>query len=425
MQVSVTYLSDGQAALRIRAPETTGRVSAHFILLLDISDSMNENSKLEHVKVCTTLLLKFMTPTDRLSVITFGQTSDIILTAVETDSAHLSSIEAAIEGLVADGCTNLSAGLASVQQVLQAGPGGVKPALFLLTDGHANAGVVQSTSLQDMVSRLVEQFPELSLSVVGYGTDHNAGLLKAFAEGTQGSYSIVENQEDAAGALGDSLGGALSCSAQNVVVHCPPGTTVSGPYTMKGSTIRIGDLYSGTDTLLLLELPEGPVTVSGTSVPDLRPFLIEATTSVSLERNPDIELTRLRYQCSGLFRQIRGWADLDSSGQDALKAAIESFRISLNDPVFADHPVAQMLIAEVPSLLRAVSVMQRPGRHYDMTARSLQHEAYTSLGRGTSSAIAAEEDPDSPPIHLQSPMSTRRQRQMATLMRTMSQQPEV
>lgn len=438
MQASVTYLSEltatsvkRQAALRLQAPQSSDRTATHFILLLDISDSMNHNGKLEHVKTCASLLLRLMTPADYISVITFGQDSQIIINAAQTYAVHLRGIGSAIQGLVADGCTNLSAGLASVKKVLSDVTTGAKPTLLLLTDGHANRGVVDSASLQTMISNLVEQFPALSMSVVGYGTDHHAGLLKAFAETTHGSYSIVENQEDAAGVLGDALGGALSCTAQNVYVKCPEGTAVSGPYTVKDGVIRIGDLYSGTDTLLLLELPEGPVTVCGTQVPELTSFEVVAETSVALERNPDIELTRLRYQCSDLFRQVRDWASLDSAGQATLRAAIDAFRTSLDDPVFTDHPVTQMLVTEVQSLLQAVRVMQQPGRHYDMAARIMQHEAYTSLGRGTSSAIAGpedtQEDPETvpAPAQLQSPMSTVRQRQMATLMRTMSQQPEL
>jgi Mg-chelatase subunit ChlD len=442
MQASVTYLSElsatsvkRQAALRLQAPQSSDRTATHFILLLDISDSMNHNGKLEHVKTCASLLLRLMTPADYISVIAFGQDSQIIMSAVQTYAVHLRGIGSVIQGLAADGCTNLSAGLASVQKLLSDVTTGAKPTLLLLTDGHANRGVVDASSLQTMISKLVEQFPALSMFVVGYGTDHHAGLLKAFAELTHGSYSIVENQEDAAGVLGDALGGALSCTAQNVHVKCPEGTVVSGPYTVKDGAIRIGDLYSGTDTLLLLELPEGPVTVCGTQVPELTSFDVVATPSVTLERNPDIELTRMRYQCSDLFRQVRGWAELDSGGQAALLASIDAFRLRLDDALLADHPVTQMLHTEAQSLLQALRVMQQPGRHYDMAARILQHEAYTSLGRGTSSAIAGpedtQEDPEVMHLHaqvpaqLQSPMSTVRQRQMATLMRTMSQQPEL
>ena len=417
MNSSVTYTSTdqtGQASLVINAPVTDERIPAHFVLLLDTSDSMNDDNKLEHVKLCSSLLLKLLTPADKISLVTFGKYSRVILTAVPTDALNLAAIEGAIAALQTDGCTNLSAGIASVSEVL-AIEGGLKPTLLLLTDGHANRGVMGAADLQLMMSGLSTQCPGLGISVIAYGTDHNAALLKGFATTAHGSYSIVSGLEDAAIAMGDALGGALSCVAQNVEILCPAGSTIAGPYSCSNGVVKVGDLYAGSSTMFLMDLPAGAVTVRGVLVPSMQAFTVEAVAAVSTERNANVELTRLRYRCSELFRLVR----LEQTTAEEITA----FRALLADPFLAGNPMTDMLLAEATSLEEAFRARRAGGD--GLVSRILQHEAFTSLGRGTTQAISSapvrqtSEDPSS----TMSPMSSRTQRRMASLMRTMSQEP--
>jgi len=143
MNFSITYSSElnastthRAAALRIKLASTTERSPCHIILLVDVSESMIQSNKLENVKRCISLLLKLMNPDDMISIVTFGETSQIVISSVTTDSAHVSSIEDAVQGLQADGCTNLSAGLASVTAILDASRSTLKPTLLLLTHVH-------------------------------------------------------------------------------------------------------------------------------------------------------------------------------------------------------------------------------------------------------------------------------------------------
>lgn len=287
MDVSISAYN-GVKALRVKVHSVEQQTPTHFVLLLDTSDSMNEGSKLEHVKFCTSLLLKLMTPADKISVVTFGENSRILLAAVPTDAAHCSSIADTISALQTDGCTNLSAGLASVSEVL-AVDSGLKPMLLLLTDGHANRGVSKADGLKQIMSRMQEQYPALGLSVIGYGLDHNADLLKTFASDMHGAYSIVEGLEDAAMTMGEALGTAVSCVVQNMEIQCDASTTIEGPYTSIGGLIRVGDLYSGTESLYLLKT-DGPVIVKGITVPAMTPFRIEA---ISVDAGRELSLIHI------------------------------------------------------------------------------------------------------------------------------------
>ncbi len=400
MNFSLTFLEtdgSGEAALRLTPAESETRVNTHFIMMLDISESMADANKLGNVKHCMTLLLQFLASGDELTIVTFGEMSAIALRRLKMNGpAATATAEQIIKGLHVEGCTNMSAGLVSVREVLDEvyAPGGgsdssrLKQGLFLLTDGHANRGISDPTTLRGLVSSVHERYPELTMSFVAYGVDHNTDLLKGMAQDCVGAYSVVENTEDAALAMGESLGSVTSCVAQNVMVQCPAGSTIIGPYKItEAGEIRVGDLYAGTEVLLLVNLKEGPVRVRGAFMPSMDSFNQEITDrSLIVTRNLDIEVTRLRYKCSALWERMRGSGD--SAG---LRVEVERLRDALADSALDGNAVAEMLRAEIPSLLTAIE--ERGGRGAAaarLNVLASQHAAWTSLGRGTSQPITQE-----------------------------------
>lgn len=152
-------------AIRLQVPSEVNRIASHFILLVDISESMLQDSKLENVKKCASLILQFLTPEDHLSVITFGDNVQVVLKRAAVDASAKEGIQATISALRTDGCTNLSAGLASVSEVMQGET--MKTGLLILTDGHANRGVSTPQHLRSMTNTLKTNFENLSIHVVG------------------------------------------------------------------------------------------------------------------------------------------------------------------------------------------------------------------------------------------------------------------
>ena len=434
MDFSLTYLEtdgSGPAALRISTAASDLRTPTHFIALIDVSESMDDKSKLIHVKHCMSLLLKFLTADDCLSIISFGEESTILLNRVKTDAAQLPVIEKAIEALAVNGCTNYSAGLGSVRQILDESQAStLKPGLLTFTDGHANRGVFDPPSLTAMVSRIHELYPTLSFSFVAYGTEHNAGLLKAMADSVMGSYSIVESLEGSATAMGDCIGGILSCSAQNVAVQFPVGTVAHGPYTITAAgRLALGDLYAGTNTTILVDVPQGGVTITGVTLPTLDPFRHTASTSLDTAPNVEITVTRLRYRCAALFSKIR-----DSiRRQVSFREEIEAFRLACSDPALAEHPVIAMLKAEILSMEAAVQNITA-GATQGLDAQLTQHAVFTSMLRGTTTSIqsqggeqrarvrfnSVECDEVEDPVIMTSPMRSTRQQQVTSMMRESS-----
>jgi len=291
-----------------------------------------------------------------------------------------------------------------------------------------------------MISRIHELYPALTFSFVAYGTDHNAMLLKTMADTAMGSYSIVNDLEGAATAMGDCLGGIISCAVQNVVITCPAGTTAHGPYTVKEGRLVLGDLYAGTETTILLELPTGPVTFSGVSLPELNPFSDVVATTVDTTPSVEIQVTRLRYKCSDLFRQIR--ESLAHPRPRDFTAQIAEFRAAIGAEALAAHPVIPMLKQELASIEAAIDNIHS-GRTTGLATQLIQHAAFTSLLRGMTNSIESQggaDDAHNPTTRVRfnsstdpevidgaaqriilSPTSSTRQSRMTTLMRNASQ----
>ena len=453
-------------AIRIRAPTDVNRTSSHLVLLLDVSESMSDANKLEHVKKCCQLIVDLLTPEDHLSIITFGERSEILLNNVAVDTAHKEHIRAIITNLNVDGCTNLSAGLYNVRQVLESSK--QKAGLLLLTDGIANLGIKDPVGLETIVGGLCTDFPYLSVHCVGYGTDHNAELLRIIAEKNQGSYNIVSSIEDTAMAFGDTLGGLMSCAAQNVVVQLPADAVVHGPYKNVLKGIHLGDVYAGTNPILLFDLPStastastattattvtaDTVSVSGILMSTGQLFRENASWVHKEEQDTEIRLCFLRYECSNILQDLRVWNTLTPASKLALSGRIDTFADRLATPALASEPVTASLLLEIPLLRSILAKAQQNHITRDDTSILSQHSAVLGLGRGFSSPmrptgphhpiyrVGAQYNMDTPyaftaagaatataaPLENDEPTNSvfqnRTQTRVSTLLRTLSQQ---
>jgi hypothetical protein len=383
-------------AIRLKAPASVERISTHFVLLLDISESMMDNNKLENVKRCSQLIVNFLTAEDSISLITFGDNATLHLKRIKADESNKQIIKSTIEGLYCDGCTNLSAGLGYVREVCEGST--QKTGLLLLTDGNANRGLHNTSDLRRIVSDLRNSFENLSIHSVAYGDDHNADLLKAVAEDNQGSYNIVNSIEDTAFAFGETLGGLMSCAFQNVKITVPENSVIHGSYkktTVDGkTTVHIGDVYSGTSPLILLDINSASinnplcVTIEGMTLPDLKGWKINPILYYSETREVDIELVKLRYRCSDILKDIREWGNLSSSQKDEIPGRIDKFATDINDVFFNDNQVAMALRAEIPTLRRMYERAKDNMMDNSERVVMAQHIASINLARGFSSPAA-------------------------------------
>lgn len=387
----VTSSQPSKAVVRLTAPCDVDRTPTHLVLLLDISESMLDQKKLENVKRCCTVVVDILNEHDHLSLLTFGNTASILLNRVSVDTSQREHIRSVIAGLDVDGCTNMSAGFLLARDVLHEAE---KTGLLILTDGLANMGIVGHDSLQRILESHRQSFPQLSIHCVGYGTDHNADLLRSIAEFNAGSYNIVNSVEDTAFAFGDTLGGLMSCAAQNVTLTVPHNTIVQSPYKYNKTTgqIQIGDVYAGTKPIVFLEFPDGvspeSVMLTGVTVSDnYAPFTQYIEKRIRETREKEIELCKLRYECSEILTDIRNWSSLTATQKDGLSGRINTFEQAMTDSFLDGHPLTQTLRSEVEAMRDQLQRAQNFTMSRQEASQMAQRSCYIGLGRGFSTPV--------------------------------------
>jgi Mg-chelatase subunit ChlD len=397
MEVSLTTYAANSHALRIRGAAEASRVPTHFIILLDNSGSMDDSegsifgrsngadSKMDYVKRCLGALLACLSADDMLSIITFESTSTIHLQCMTVSEAHKAHIQSVIDGIYPQDMTNLSAGLGSVRRVLETAPAELKTGILLLTDGHINQGITDPTALKAIIHDILASRAGISLHCVGYGTDHNDELLKDISIETQGSYNIVKKLEDVATAFGDTLGGLMSCVAQNVEAVLPAGAVVQGPFKIRSTgagsvAVAIGDLYAGTERIILYSAPSASgsgasAIVNAMVLPLLTPVKNTVEAIATTERCIDIELTHHRYTCTSLLQRIKE----SHHDNTTLRTDIDTYATAVADPAYNSSPITAQLRAEVDIMCRSLEA-HAVGIADDAVLS--QHISYYGLGRG-------------------------------------------
>lgn len=373
-------------AIRIATVASVEHTPTHYVLLIDVSESMEHDSKLENVKRCLTILVSLLKNTDTCSLITFGSSSEILLYRMTCGDSTKETIRMAVQKLKTDGCTNLSAGLVNVQKVLRPDE---KTGLFLLTDGIANRGVTNPSDIVKMMETLKGMNERMSVASIAYGMDHNADLMKQIAVSMQGNYAIVDSIESTAFAFGGVLGGLMSCVAQLTTLFLPEGSQIYGPYKNTSATqgISIGDLYSGTETLLLADIPTtklGDVSLTATLLPTLQEYKVVANWKRLTEPSLEIELTLLRYTCSSLLGLAKNFLRrMSLPEQESFKTKVQEFETAIRQEKYAGHPMTATLLHELPILHAAME----PVPDEDLDILITQHSTAIGLGRGFSTPI--------------------------------------
>jgi Mg-chelatase subunit ChlD len=449
-----------KAGILLKGDVADVRQSVHLIFVIDVSDSMNDSGKLGNVKKSMEFIIPLLQDDDLVSVITFGETSDILLDRIS--AAEKSAILYKVQGLKTDGCTNMSAGLMNIRSCLEghsaaaseSGAGAAqsrKTGILMLTDGHANRGASSPEALKEIVTRITEEWSDLTLTTIGYSHDHFAALLQDMATVGKGSYNVVYNLEQVATTFGEVLGGLTTVVAQNVVVHLPPNSKPLTGYTVIEKTngvkeVRVGDVYAENEVIVLCELPAGVTEVRITGHNMVNHSIIDAMVPVVVPSVDEcvpkaMEQAHYRYEVSSLLKAYSTNSQAHSTADWLAKA--EGLCNQLKGLSYASEQLVQMMIDDMENMMESL----RNPRNYLSpmeTTQMAQHSAYLALGRGLRVASSQPmEDPQpqvrfampasapaSPPQrtaqvdNLQSPFSNRAQRNVTSILRATSSQQQ-
>ena len=193
------------------------RPAYHIALLLDTSVSM-EGEPLEAVIRTLHLLIDGMADHDVLSIIQYANAGTILADAVQIEPATRDHLHSIVEGLTAEGGTNMEAAFETLGMVALTLP---IDAVFLMTDGYVNVG---HTSGVGLLRILASQLPAgTPVNTLGFGAKHNVELLRDMAVRSRGSYTYADSTELIPAIIGDIVGGLADQVGFNAVLTASTG----------------------------------------------------------------------------------------------------------------------------------------------------------------------------------------------------------
>lgn len=380
---TITQVCATVTACKLPEENEDARAPVDITVALDVSGSMSGN-KLDLCKATLELLLRELRPCDRFGLITFSDDARLDIPTRKISSEGKQTALDKIKKLCTRGCTNISGGIGMAIQDIKSveAPNEVR-SVFLLTDGLANRGISDSQGIVDLTKGCLQQTEgntPITIHTFGYGSDHNAKLLRDITQSTHGgSYYFVEKDSDVASAFGDALGGILSVVAQNatVTIIIPPEAAMLGVRILDvhhqhkskqpdGSyKVTLGDFYAeeSRDVLFEVSLATGskglepfPHAQCSLSYLDtIQKRLVDSETiTASITRPPGLEVSASNLHVAVQWLRIR--ATLAMTEADALsregnlesarakiRSCLEEIRVETTEGAQSDPLIIQLI----------------------------------------------------------------------------------
>ncbi|HEU0113496.1 MAG TPA: VWA domain-containing protein, partial [Thermomicrobiales bacterium] len=188
----------GEVRLLVRI-ETRGeivrRAPLDLALVVDRSGSM-AGGKLDLAKQAIDEALRRLGDDDRMAVVAYDDQIDLLQPLAAATPRVVTRSRLALAGIAPRGATNLGGGWLTGCRELTFAPaeeGRVRRAL-LLTDGQANAGVVDRGELAARAAGLRQM--GVGTTTLGLGLDFDEGLLSALAEAGGGNFQFIADASE-------------------------------------------------------------------------------------------------------------------------------------------------------------------------------------------------------------------------------------
>jgi uncharacterized protein YegL len=254
VQVDASYYA-GDLVVRIMPVKAAGSVRNpyHIALLLDTSGSM-DGAPLAAVIRTLHLLIDRMGETDMLTVIQYSGTASIVVDCAVMNARAKTDIHRIIDRLTADGGTNMEEAIEVLSNVSESHI----DAVFLMTDGHVNTGITNSAGLLRLIAaRLANGTP---VNTLGFGSNHNAQMLRDMAVRSCGSYTYADSAELIPAIIGDIVGGLIDQVGSSAYLTAQPGSHCLelGADVSHPEVCRVGSLIADKPQWAVFRGPFGP-----------------------------------------------------------------------------------------------------------------------------------------------------------------------
>lgn len=211
--------------------------ASNLVFLVDVSGSMGEPNKLPLVKKSLHLLTQQLTATDRVSLVTYANGSQVVLPPTSGDKK--AEINAAIDRLQSGGGTHGSAGIRLAYQ--QAVAGFIKDGVnrvILCSDGDFNVGISSPEELETYITEQARS--HVFLSVLGFGSGNlKDRTMETLADKGNGNYAYIDSLSEARKVLVDQMQGTLITIAKDVKIQVEFNPSAIRQYRLIGYENRL------------------------------------------------------------------------------------------------------------------------------------------------------------------------------------------
>ena len=262
---------DSRRYLRVRvtappAATPVARPPMNLGLALDTSGSMS-GGRIDAARRAAIGALDGLGAEDRLTLVSFASDATVRLAGVEMDEAGRRDARSVIAAMEAGGGTNLSEGWfqAVISATESPSRAGQATRIVILSDGHANAGVVGTGDLARHAQELLAR--GVTTSALGIGDGYDEQLLGSIAEAGGGRLLDAEECDEIETVLAAEVDASAQTAADALVLtlDLPAGVmaealgATTARRTRNGVEIPMGALLRGKprDVFIALTLPPG------------------------------------------------------------------------------------------------------------------------------------------------------------------------
>lgn len=267
--------TDGRVSLLMdlyaKKATKTGREPLAVAVVIDRSGSM-AGDKIRQVRRSAKALVNRLSDADQVAIVTYASdySVDLPLTKLAGQRARITRI---IDDILDGGGTNLAGGMQAGLTALRSDRSSHIRRLILLSDGNANQGITDPTSIAEIASKA--RHDGITISTLGVGVDFNEDLMTLVAQSGAGGYYYARDASAVAAAFEKELSGLVALAARRVEVglEVPAGVSVTEVYgyrtEMRGGrlVIPVGDMTSEERRRIMVTLdvsaaPAGSVDVA-------------------------------------------------------------------------------------------------------------------------------------------------------------------
>ncbi|WP_426756030.1 YfbK domain-containing protein [Myxococcus sp. Y35] len=213
------------------------RLRSNLVFVIDVSDSMGQENRLDLVKRTLSLLANELGPNDRVSIVVYGSSARTVLEPTNVTYKHY--LRDAIYSLRTEGKTNVQAGLTlgyslAASRLLKGGINRV----ILCSDGVDNTDITDEDSIW---AHIRERAAEgITLTTVGFGIGNsNDVLMERLSHVGKGHYAYVDRLDEAHRFFTRDLIDSLQVVAKDVKLQLEFDPAVVSHYRLLGYENRM------------------------------------------------------------------------------------------------------------------------------------------------------------------------------------------